>query len=171
MQISMYETLVPIANRMLGNLSAILDKGAAFADAKKFDAAVLVNARLAPDMFPLSRQVQIACDMTKGAAARLSGSEIPKFDDTETTIPELKARIAKTLAFVNSIPAAKFAGSEDAKIVLNMRSGDLHFNGLDYLRFFVLPNLYFHVTTTYAILRHNGVELGKPDFVGGNPPA
>ncbi len=171
MQISMYETLVPIANRMLGNLSAILDKAAAHADAKKFDVVVLVNARLAPDMFPLARQVQIACDMVKGGAARLSGTEIPKFDDTETTIPELKARIAKTLAFVNGLAAAKFAGSEDRAITLNTRNGDLHFNGLDYLRYFVLPNLYFHVTTTYAILRHNGVELGKPDFIGGNPPA
>ncbi|HSE11839.1 MAG TPA: DUF1993 family protein [Rudaea sp.] len=166
MQISMYEILVPTANRMLGNLSNLLDKGAAFAEAKKFDAAVLLNARLAPDMFVLTRQVQIACDMVKGAAARLSGTEIPKFEDTETTIAELKARIARTLAFVNSVDAAKFAGSEDRDIVLLVRGTERRLKGLNYLRDYVLPNMYFHVTTTYAILRHNGVELGKPDFIG-----
>jgi hypothetical protein len=166
MQITMYDTLVPTANRMLGNLSTFLDKAAAFAEAKKFDVAVLLNARLAPDMFGLTRQVQIACDMIKGAAARLSGTEIPKYEDNETTIAELKARVAKTLAFVNGVDAAKFAGSEDRDIVLQARSGELRLKGLNYLRDYVLPNVYFHVTTTYAILRHNGVELGKPDFIG-----
>ena len=166
MQISMYETLVPTANRMLGNLSAILDKGAAFAEARKFDVSVLLNARLAPDMFTLTRQVQIACDMVKGAAARLSRTEIPKYDDTETTIADLKARIAKTLAFASGIDAAKFSGSEDLDIVLQLRGSERKFKGLNYLRDFVLPNMYFHITTKYAILRHNGVELGKPDFIG-----
>lgn len=166
MQITMYDTLVPTANRMLGNLSTFLDKGAAFAEAKKFDVAVLLNSRLAPDMFVLTRQVQIACDMIKGAAARLSGTEIPKYEDNEATIAELKARIAKTLAFVNGIDAAKFSGSEDRDILLQTRAGELRFKGLNYLRDYVLPNMYFHVTTTYAILRHNGVELGKPDFIG-----
>jgi hypothetical protein len=166
MQITMHDALVPSANRMLGNLSTLLDKGAAFAEAKKFDAAVLLNARLAPDMFSLTRQVQIACDMVKGGAARLSGTEIPKFEDTEATVAELEARIAKTLAFVNGIDAAKFTGSEDRDILLQMRTGELRFKGLSYLRDFVLPNMYFHITTTYAILRHNGVELGKPDFIG-----
>jgi hypothetical protein len=166
MQISMYEALVPTADRMLRNLSAILDKGAAFAEAKKVDPAVLLNGRLAPDMFALTRQVQIACDMVKGAAARLSGNEIPKYDDNEASFDDLKARIAKTLAFVNSIDAARFANSEDRDILLQMRTGELRFKGLSYLRDFVLPNMYFHITTTYAILRHNGVELGKPDFIG-----
>jgi len=166
MQISMYEALVPTANRMLRNLSAILDKGAAFAEAKKVDPAVLLNDRLAPDMFALTRQVQIACDMVKGAAARLSGNEIPKFDDNEASFTDLKARIAKTLAFVNSIEASRFDQSEDRDILLQMRTGELRFKGLSYLRDFVLPNMYFHITTTYAILRHDGVELGKPDFIG-----
>jgi len=166
MQITMHDTLAPTANRMLGNLSTFLDKAAAFAEAKKFDVTVLLNARLAPDMFSLTRQVQIACDMIKGAAARLSGTEIPKFEDNETTVADLKARIAKTLAFVNSVDGAKFAGSEDRDIVLQTRAGELRLKGLSYLRDYVLPNMYFHVTTTYAILRHNGVELGKPDFIG-----
>jgi uncharacterized protein len=167
MQISMYEALIPVADRMLDNLSVILDKGAAFAESKKIEQSVLTGARLAPDMFALARQVQIACDMVKGAAARLGSVDIPKHDDTETTFAELKARVAKVQAFISSIPAANFAGSEDKAITLNMRRGDLHFNGLDYLRYFVLPNFYFHITATYAILRHNGVELGKSDFIGG----
>lgn len=166
MQISMYETLVPTANRMLGNLAGFLDKAAALAEAKKFDVSVLLNSRLAPDMFTLTRQVQIACDMLKGAAARLSGTEIPKYEDNETTIGELKARIAKTLAFVNSVAAAKFSGSEDRDIVLQVRGSERRLKGLNYLRDYALPNMYFHVTMTYAILRHNGVELGKPDFIG-----
>ena len=166
MQITMYDTLVPTANRMLGNLSNFLDKAEAFAAAKKIDATVLLNARLAPDMLPLTRQVQIATDMSKGAAARLSGTEIPKYEDNETTFAELKARIAKTLAFVNGIDAAKYAGAEDRDVTLQARAGERHFKGLNYLRDFVLPNVYFHVTTAYAILRHNGVELGKNDFIG-----
>ena len=166
MQITMYDTLVPTANRMLGNLSNFLDKAEAFAAAKKIDATVLLNSRLAPDMFPLTRQIQIAADMTKGAAARLSGTELPKYEDNETTIAELKGRIAKTLAFVNGIDAAKYTGSEDRDVTLQMRTGERRFKGLDYLRDYVLPNVYFHVTTAYAILRHNGVELGKNDFVG-----
>jgi hypothetical protein len=166
MQISMYEILVPVATRMLGNLSAILDKGAAFAEAKQIEQNVLTNARLAPDMFTLARQVQIACDIVKGGAARLGGVEVPKHEDNETTFAELKARIAKVQAFINSVPAANFAGSEDRAITLNMRTGDMHFTGLDYLRHFVFPNFYFHITMTYAILRHNGVELGKMDFLG-----
>jgi hypothetical protein len=163
----MYETLVPTANRMLTNLSAILDKGAAFAEAKQIEPTVLTGARLAPDMFTLTRQVQIACDIVKGGAARLAGVEVPKHEDTETTFPELKARIAKVQAFINSVPAAGFAGSEDRAITVQTRRGDLKFNGLDYLRYFVLTNFFFHITTTYAILRHNGVELGKMDYLGG----
>ena len=166
MPLSIHEILVPSANRFLGSLDKILDKAADFAKRKEIDAAVLLNSRLAPDMFPFTRQVQIACDMIKGGAARLSGTEIPKFEDNETTIADLKARVAKTLAFVNGIPAEKFAGGETRDILLQMRRGDLRFVGTDYLRDFVLPNFHFHITTAYAILRHNGVELGKQDYLG-----
>ncbi len=167
MPFSMYEILVPTANRVLGNIGKFLDKGAALSAAREIDPSVLLNSRLAFDMLPLTRQVQIACDSVKGAAARLGGTEIPSFEDNETTVAELKARIAKTLEFVNSVPEAKFAGSEERDITVASRRGDLKFKGLDYLRDFVLPNFYFHATTTYAILRHNGVELGKSDFLSG----
>ncbi|MGA9335093.1 MAG: DUF1993 domain-containing protein [Rudaea sp.] len=166
MQITVYDTLIPTANRMLGNLSAFLDKAAAYAEQKKFEPGVLLNARLAPDMFPLTKQVQIACDLAVRGAMRLCGGEIPTFEDNETSIDELKARIAKALTVVNSTTAAQFNGSEDRDITLTTRRGDLHFKGLDFLRDFVLPNIYFHITTAYAILRHNGVELGKADFLG-----
>lgn len=166
MQISMYDTLVPTADRMLGSLSAILDKAAVFAKNRNFDPSNLLNARLAPDMFALTRQVQIATDMVTRGAARLSGGEVQSTQDDETTIDELQARIAKAREAVNAIPAEKFAGAEDRQITITTRRGELSFNGLGYLRDFVLPNLYFHVTTTYAILRHNGVELGKVDFLG-----
>ena len=136
------------------------------AEAKKFDPANLLNARLAPDMHSFTRQVQIACDMAKGGAARLSGTEVPSYADTEASIDELKARIAKTLAFVNSIDATAFAGSEDRQVTLKSPTRELQFNGLDYLRGFVLPNFYFHITTAYALLRHNGVEIGKFDYLG-----
>ena len=168
MQITMQDTLVPTANRMLGNLSGILDKAETFATARKIEPSVLLNSRLAPDMFALTRQVQIASDMIKGAAARLSGTEIPKFEDNETTFAELKARIAKTLAFVNSVDAAKYKGSEDRDITLQTRGGEVRFKGQPYLLHYVLPNVYFHITTAYAILRHNGVELGKTDFIGAS---
>lgn len=166
MPISVYEILLPSATRFLGGLDKILDKATEFATRKEIEPAVLLNSRLAPDMFPLTRQVQIACDMIKGGAARLSGNEVPKHDDTETTIPELKARIAKVLAFVNGIAPEKFNGGEDRDIVLQMRRGDMKFKGRDYLRDFVLPNFHFHVTAAYAILRHNGVEIGKQDYLG-----
>jgi hypothetical protein len=166
MPLSVHEILVPSATRFLGALDKILDKAAEFATRKEIEPAVLLNSRLAPDMFPLTRQVQIACDMIKGGAARLSENEVPKHDDTETTIPELKARIAKVLAFVNGIAPGKFNGGEDRDIVLQMRRGDMKFKGSDYLRDFVLPNFHFHVTAAYAILRHNGVEIGKQDYLG-----
>jgi hypothetical protein len=162
----MYEFLVPTANRMLDNLTALLDKAAAHAEAKKFDPANLLSARLAPDMHPFTRQVQIACDIAKGGAARLSGTEVPSYPDTEASIDELKARIAKTLAFVNGIDAAAFAGSEERSVTLKTPTRELQFSGLDYLRGFVLPNFYFHITTAYALLRHNGVEIGKFDYLG-----
>lgn len=166
MAISMYTASVPLFVRMLGNLRAILEKGAAHAAAKGFDPAVLVQARLAPDMFPLSRQVQIATDMAKGCGARLAGMEVPKYEDTEATIPELLARIDKTVTFLQSLTPAQIDGSEGRDIVLQQRAGTRQFKGLVYLLHYVLPNFYFHLTTTYALLRHNGVELGKPDFVG-----
>ena len=162
----MYDASVSVFNRTLGALSAILDKAAAHAGARGFDVAVLLSDRLAPDMFTLTRQVQIACDTAKGAAARLAGLEVPRHEDTETTVAELKARIAKTLAFVNGIPAAAFVGSEDRNVVLQMRKQAVEFVGRTYLFEHALPNLFFHVTTAYAILRHNGVDIGKGDYLG-----
>jgi len=163
--VSLADFSVPLFVRALTNLSNMLDKGAAYAAARKFDPSVLADLRLYPDMFPLKRQVQIACDTVKGAAARLGGVDIPKHEDTETTIDELKARIAKTIAFVKSVDPAKIAGAESTPITLKFPNSTLQFNGKSYLSDFVLPNLYFHVTTTYALLRHNGVEVGKGDFL------
>jgi len=151
---------------MLGNLSAILDKAAAHAEAKKIDPAVFVNARLAPDMFPLSRQVQIATDMVKGCAARLAGIEVPRYEDNETTFAELQARIDKTKAFIQSVNASQIDGSEERPITLKFGSRELSFLGQPYLLDFVLPNFHFHLSMTYAVLRHNGVEIGKKDYVG-----
>jgi len=162
----MYQASIPTFIHGLTNLSAILDKAIAFAENKKFDASILLNARLAPDMFPLSRQVQIATDIVKGGAARLSESEIPSFPDTETSFPELQARIAKIIEFLKTIPAAKIDGSEARNIQLTAGGNELKFTGQDYLLQFVVPNFYFHITTTYAILRHNGVDVGKIDFLG-----
>ena len=162
----MYQASAPRFANLLKNLSAILDKAKAHAEAKKIDEQVLTSSRLFPDMFPLGRQVQIACDSAKGAVARLAGVEIPKHEDTEKTIPELKARIARTLDFIESVPAAKIDGSEDREVVMKMRSGELKFTGLQYLMGHAYPNFYFHCTTAYNILRANGVELGKRDFIG-----
>jgi uncharacterized protein len=166
MKISMYTMAAEQNARMLGNLSGLLDKGIAHAEAKKFEAGVLVGARIAPDMFPLSRQVQIACDIVKNGVARLAGQEAPRFEDNEQTMQELKARVAKTLDFVKSVPAAALEGSEDRDIKIPLRDRAIEMKGLQYLRGFVLPNFYFHLTMTYALLRHNGVELGKQDFLG-----
>jgi len=166
MKISMHQASAPRFANILRNLSSILDKAQAHAEAKKIDPLALTQFRLYPDMFPLTRQVQIACDTAKGAVARLAGVEIPKHEDTEQTFPELKARIANTVKFIESIGAAKVDGTEDKEIVLKMRAQEIKFNGLQYLMGFAIPNFFFHVTTAYNILRHNGVELGKPDFVG-----
>jgi hypothetical protein len=168
MKISMYQASAPRFANMLRNLSAILDKAQAHAEAKKIDPAVFTQSRLAPDMFPLSRQVQSACDSAKGAVARLAGVEIPRHEDTEQTFAELKARIAKTVDFVESLKPAQIDGSEERDVVLKLRGQDVKFNGLQYLLGFAYPNFYFHVTTAYNILRHNGVEIGKRDYVG-NP--
>lgn len=166
MSLTMYQASIPGFLRMLGNLSAILDKAAAHAEAKKIDPTIFINARLAPDMFPLSRQVQIATDMVKGCAARLAGIEVPRYEDNESSFAELQARIAKTKAFLEGVSAAQIDGSEDRQITLKFGSRELSFLGQAYLLDFVLPNFHFHLTTTYAILRHNGVEIGKMDYVG-----
>jgi hypothetical protein len=166
MTLSMYQASVPTFIRMLGNLSAILEKAEKYASEKKIDLAVFVNARLAPDMFPLSRQIQIASDGVKGCAARLAGIEVPSWPDTETTFPELQARIKKTMDFLKSVSASQIDGSEDRTVTLKLRGKDVSFKGLPYLFGFVIPNFYFHVSAAYAILRHNGVEIGKMDFLG-----
>jgi len=166
MTISMYQASAPRFARMLRNLSAILAKAQAHVEAKKLDAAALTTYRLFHDMFPLTRQVQIACDSAKGAVARLAGVDIPKHEDTEQTFAELQARIAKALDFVESVKPAQLEGSEAREIVLKLRSGELKFKGVDYLFNHAYPNFYFHVTTAYNILRHNGVEIGKKDFIG-----
>ncbi len=166
MTISMYQASVPCFVRTLGNLSAILDKAQAHVDAKKLDPAALTAYRLYPDMFPMTRQVQIACDAAKGGVARLAGLAIPVHEDNEKTLAELQARIAKTLAFVQSVTPAQIDGSEDKDIVIKRGDTETHFKGQQFLLGNVLPNFYFHVTTAYNILRHNGVEIGKRDYLG-----
>ena len=166
MTISMHQASAPRFANTLRNLSAILDKAQAHCEAKKIEPAALTQARLFPDMFPLARQVQIACDTAKGAVARLAGVEVPKHEDTEQSFAELKARIAKTIDFVQSVGAAKIDGSEGREVVLKMRSGEVKFTGLQYLMGHAWPNFYFHVTTAYNILRHNGVDIGKRDYIG-----
>jgi hypothetical protein len=150
----------------LGNLSTILEKADASATARKFDAAVLLDARLAPDMHPLTRQVQIACDLAKNSLARLAGREPPRFEDTETSIGELRARIARTIDYLQSLPASALEGAQTREIVLPTGSRKLKFEGLEFLQRWAIPNVFFHVVTAYAILRHNGVDLGKKDFLG-----
>lgn len=166
MSISMYQAFIPPAIRALTNLAAILDKIAVHAEARKIDPTVFVTARLFPDMLPLVKQIQIASDTVKGGAARLSGQDAPKFEDNEANFPELQSRIQKTIDYLQGFTPELIDGSEDKDITLVMRNGDLHFKGMTYLTTYVLPNLYFHVTTTYAIARSNGVELGKRDFLG-----
>lgn len=166
MALSMYAASVPVYLRMLNNLSEVLDKAASYAQAKKIEASVLLSARLFPDMFPLLRQVQIACDFAKGSACRLAGQEPPKWTDEEASIEDLKARIQKTITLLNGLDAAQFEGSEERTINLVVRGEPVQSQGQAYLLNQALPNFYFHVTTAYAILRHNGVELGKSDFIG-----
>lgn len=166
MAISMYQASVPVFIRMLASLRAVLEKGAAHAAAKKFDPAALLHARLAPDMFPLTRQVQTATDNAKGCAARLAGVEIPRYEDTEATFSELVARVNRTIGFLESLEPKEIDGSEEREIVLKLRNFEQRFKGLPYLLHFALPNFMFHVVTAYAILRHSGVDLGKTDFLG-----
>src|ERR1700744_5060724 len=167
MSFTIYQATVPYMLRTLGALSKILDKAAAHCEARKIDPSVLVNYRLAADMHPLMRQIQIMTDQAKGLAARLSGSDGPSFPDTETTFDQGKARIAKTVDYVQSFEEAKFDGAEERPVTLKLgANGELNLTGQDYAFGFSLPNFYFHATTTYDILRHAGVELGKRDFMG-----
>ena len=168
MTISMYQASVPRLVNALGNLSNILDKAQAHADAKKLDPAVLPGLRLFPDMLPLKSQVQIASDTAKGVVARLAGVEIPAYEDTETTLAELKARIAKTIAFVQTFTPAQIDGTEGKEIVTRRGEKETRYTGMQFLLGHAIPNIYFHVTTAYNILRHNGVEIGKRDYLG-NP--
>ncbi len=166
MAINIYQVSVPVFLHMLGNLSKILDKAAAYADAKKIDASVLLGYRLAPDMFSLTRQVQIASDHAKRGAARLAGVEPPTYEDNEASFAELKARIAKTIAFIQSLSPAQFAGAETREITLKLGGEPRKILGEAYLLTNALPNFFFHVTSAYAILRHCGVDLGKGDYLG-----
>jgi hypothetical protein len=167
MSLSMHSASVPVFERMLGNMLSWFDKAQAHAEARKFDSVNYVGLRLAPDMLPLNRQVQIASDGAKGCVARLSGQEPPKWDDTEVTLDDLRARVRKTIDYVNSVPASQIDGTEAREIVLPVRSGEpMRLSGEVFLKNFVLPNFYFHTTTAYALLRHAGVELGKRDYLG-----
>ncbi len=166
MSITMHSASAPIFVRMLTNVTVWLDKAEAHAEAKKFDTSVYLSARLAPDMLPFTKQIQIACDTAKFCVARLAGVDGPKFEDNETTLAELRERVNSTIAFVKSVPAAKIDGSEEKDITLPRRDGPIIMKGEAYLKHFALPNLFFHATTAYALLRHNGVELGKMDYLG-----
>ncbi len=167
MSVSMYQASVPAFIRMLDNLSAILGKAAAYAEARKIDPPILIEARLYPDMLPLSTQIKIATDHAKGAGARLAGITPPVFADTEKTFAELEERINKTVVFLKTIKPEQMEGAEERAITLTIQTRTFNFNGTDYLFNFAQPNFYFHITTVYAILRHNGVEIGKSDFMGG----
>jgi uncharacterized protein len=166
MSITMHSASVPVFVRLLGNLLNWLDKAEAHATAKKFDTAVYLGTRLAPDMLTFTKQIQIACDTAKFCVARLAGVEAPAFDDSEASLDELRERIRKTIAFVQSVSAAQLDGTEDKDVTIPRRDGSMVLKGEAYLKHFATPNFYFHVTTAYALLRHNGVELGKMDFLG-----
>jgi hypothetical protein len=168
MSISMYQASIPRFINILGNLSAIFDKAEAHAAARKLEPTVLTSFRLYPDMLPMTAQVQIACDAAKGVAARLAGIPIPAFEDNETTLTDLKARIDKTIAFLKTIKAQQIDGTEDKDIVIKRGEKETHYKGMQFLLGHAVPNFYFHVATTYNILRHNGVEIGKRDYLG-NP--
>ena len=168
MTISMSSASLPICKTMLANLSHLLDRGQAHAQAKEFDPAALLQFRIAPDMLPFTRQIQIACDAAKNGLARLSGAEAPRFEDSEATFAELKGRIQKTLAFLASVPPESIDGTEEKEITFPIgREKTRTMTGEAYLKHWMLPNLFFHVTMAYAILRHNGVELGKSEYLAG----
>lgn len=162
----MYQASVPAFVRALNNLASILEKGAAHAQARKIDESVLLGSRLFPDMFPLARQVQLVSDTAKSGAGRLAGAEFPAFEDKETTFQELLERIRKTVTYLQTLQPAQIDGSEEKTVTWQTRTSTRSMQGLPYLMNHVLPNVHFHVTTAYAILRHNGVEIGKKDFLG-----
>jgi hypothetical protein len=166
MSITMHSASVPVFVRLLGNLAAWLDKAEAHAAAKNFDANVFLGTRLAPDMLPLKTQIQIACDTAKFCVARLAGVDAPKFDDTEASIAELRDRIRQTMAYIQSVSVALVDGTEDKDVVIPRRDGPVTMKGEAYLKHYATPNFYFHVTIAYALLRHNGVEIGKMDYLG-----
>lgn len=166
MAFTIYDASVPPLVYMLENLSHVLTLGETHASENGVDPKEYLEARLAPDMFALVKQVQVATDMSKGCGGRLAGAEIPKYEDTETNFAELRARIAKTVAFLQGLDREAFIGAEDKAITLKFPNAEFNFNGKDYLNNFAMPNVYFHITTVYAILRHKGVPLGKPDFMG-----
>ena len=166
MTLSMYQASVPVLLHSLAAFEAILDKAAANAEARKIDPSVFIQARLAPDMFALARQIQVATDMAKGGVGRLAGLESPRMEDNETTFAELKTRLQKTQDFIRTVQASQIDGSEDRDITLKAGPNTLEFKGQAYLLNFVLPNVFFHLTAAYSILRHNGVELSKRDFLG-----
>ena len=165
MTLSMYQASVPVFIRMLNNLAELMKKGEAYAEDKKFEPDVLLNSRLAPDMFPLSRQIQIASDAAKGCAARLANVKPPAYEDDEKNFAEIYERINKTITFLNTIKPEQIDGSEENTIILELPSVTLNFKGMQFLLHFSLPHFYFHVTTAYDILRHNGVDIGKRDFL------
>jgi hypothetical protein len=166
MSLSLFDASIPVMTRALSNLAGILAKAEAHAAAHKIDPAIFIQARLYPDMYPLVRQIQIATDVAKGGAARLAGQTPPSYEDSESTFAELQARLAKTLAFLNTFTPEHINGSEERIVTLKAGKRDLSFQGQAYLLDFVLPNIFFHSSTTYAILRHWGVDLGKADFLG-----
>lgn len=171
MSLSLYDASIPTFLHSLRSLKVILEKGVAHAEARKFDPNVFVSARLYPDMLPFSRQIQIASDAAKGAAARLSGTEPPKFEDTETTMAELIARVTKTIDYLESFKPQQFEGDDNRVIAIKTPRMSLNFKAVDFVRHFALPNFFFHATTAYALLRHGGVEVGKQDFLGPIPQA
>jgi hypothetical protein len=171
MSITMHSASVPVFARVLANLCTWLDKAEAHAKAKKFEPAVYLGTRLAPDMLPFTKQIQIACDGAKFCVARLGGVDAPTFDDSETSLAELRTRVLATIEFIKSVPAAKIDGTEDKDVTIPRRDGPMTMKGEAYLKHYAFPNFYFHVTMTYALLRHNGVDLGKTDYLMGVPPA
>lgn len=166
MTFSMYDASVPVFKQILGSLSALIDKAEAHAEAHKIDPQVLLQVRLYPDMFPFVRQVQVATDFAKGCAARLAGVEVPRYEDSEQTFAELKARVAKVIAFIDALPHDAIAASAEREITTSSGANAKQFKGQVYLLHYAMPHFYFHATTAYDLLRHNGVAVGKKDFVG-----
>ena len=167
MRVLMHALSVEVFSHTLGNLALILEKAGANAAQRKFDTGVLLGARLAPDMLPLTRQVQIASDIAKNSVARLAGQEPPRFEDSETNIEQLRTRIARTIDFLKSVPASALEGSETRTVKVPLEERTLEFTGVDFLQRWAIPNVFFHVVTAYDILRHNGVDLGKRDYLAG----